>query len=303
MPFPPDLFLIGAQKAGTTYLANLLGQHPDVCLADPKEPDYFTRYWESGEDWYRQRFAQPQARCLLDASTSYSATPVEPPAPGAPPSRLDKVPERIAGLSPDARFIYLMRDPVKRAYSSYWHAVRGGHEQRPFAEVIRNDEFYLRMGCYHHQLQHYLAHFDRDRFQLLLFEDFIKAPEATANICLAFAGLTPLDEFRLDRGTNQTYAYGPLLRRMNTLLADRGGLRRVTATIKNWLPHSLLRRVRGALTSDIPPMDPADRDWLADYYAPHNARLAEAYGLDLSAWTTPMDSAGGGADAVARSNP
>jgi hypothetical protein len=37
-----NTYLIGAQKAGTTYLAALLDQRPDVCVSDPKEPQFFT---------------------------------------------------------------------------------------------------------------------------------------------------------------------------------------------------------------------------------------------------------------------
>lgn len=282
MPFPPNLYLIGAQKAGTTYLASLLGQHPDICLAEPKEPDYFTAQQALGEDWYRSCFARPDAAWLLDASTSYSAAPLDSAAADSP---MGGVAGRIAAAAPDARFIYLLRDPVKRAYSSYWHAVRGGYEHRPFADVIRNDDYYLRMGCYYEQLAQYLEHFNRDRFLLLFFEDFIKAPEATANQCAAFLGLRPMAEFRTDRGTNETYAYGPFLQRVNKAMSDHGGVQRVIDVAKKCVPHSLLRAMRGSLTQDIPSMDPADRAWLAEYYVPHNALLTDRLGLAPPGWT------------------
>ena len=56
--FPPQAYLIGAEKAGTTTLAFLLNQHADIQLAESKEPNYFTYEWDRGIDWYRSCFPQ-----------------------------------------------------------------------------------------------------------------------------------------------------------------------------------------------------------------------------------------------------
>ncbi len=100
--FPPQAYLIGAQKAGTTFLANLLAAQPGVCMANPKEPDFFTRHRERGLDWYRERFAEPEGRLLLDASTSYAAAPLAAYAASGSgaKSRYAGVPEAIFALAP-----------------------------------------------------------------------------------------------------------------------------------------------------------------------------------------------------------
>lgn len=283
MPFPPSLFLIGAQKAGTTYLASLLGQHPGICLSEPKEPEYFTRHWKNGVDWYRGCFNCPDRRLLLDASPSYSAAPLEP----SDDSPLAGVPDRIKSLSPDARFIYLMRDPVKRTYSGYWHAVRAGDEKRPFERVIREDEYALRMGCYYEQVRRYLEHFPRDRFLFLFFEEFVKAPEDTTNLCLQWLDLPPVDTFELQRGKNETFTFGPLVSALDQLLQPIGGVKRIAKSVKTLLPHTLLRGVREALTKPIPPISEADREWLAQYFVDHNRALETELGLALPNWTRP----------------
>ena len=71
MAFPPQAFIIGAQRSGTTSLAFLLNQHPMIALAEPKEPNFLTMNWENGIDWYRSCFSREDA-ILLDASVSYS---------------------------------------------------------------------------------------------------------------------------------------------------------------------------------------------------------------------------------------
>lgn len=289
------VFLIGAQKAGTTFLATLLGQHPEICLADLKEPDFFTKNWEKGECWYRERFLQAEQQWLLDASPSYSAAPlsVELSVDG-PPSRMAAVPQRIAEFAPNARFIYMMRDPVKRTYSAYWHSVRAGDEKRPFAEAIRDGHYLLRMGCYHYQLQRYLDYFDRDRFLLLFFEDFIRHPEQTANACCEWLKLEPLENFEVSDGKNETYTHGQLLRLVSRLLASVGGLRWLSQQAKRIVPHAFLHTVRGTLTNPIPPMSEEDREWLARYFAEPNARLEQVFGLTLPGWTHPDGSSAEG---------
>src|SRR5579875_1836664 len=144
MPFPPRHFIIGAQKAGTTTLAYLLAQHPDVVLAAPKkEPDFFHTYWNNGLDWYRSRF-QREDGVLIDASVSYTMIPFDP-ATGEVP---DDIPGRIHQVSPDAKFIYITRDPAERCYSAYWHEVRLGTEKRPLRQAVQQHAYYTMASYY-----------------------------------------------------------------------------------------------------------------------------------------------------------
>lgn len=164
--FPPKVFLIGAQKAGTTFLANLLNQHPGIVLASPKEPHYFTQYRHHDIDWYRRCFSdEANSKLLLDASPSYSAAPTATRASDINEWHEDNpyigAPGRIEEVSPHARFIYLVRDPVARIHSGYWHAVRAGAEPRPFREAIAADSRYRRISDYLAQLNLYLQRFSQ----------------------------------------------------------------------------------------------------------------------------------------------
>ena len=98
---------LAPQKAATTSLADLLGQHPGIVVSDPKEPDFFNN-WILGLDWYRVRFSRTNA-VLLDASVSYSMAAVIEWEQGYEKN----VPQRISTLS-DAKFIYIVRDPADR---------------------------------------------------------------------------------------------------------------------------------------------------------------------------------------------
>ena len=78
MTFQANIFLIGAQKAGTTTLADLLNQHPLIHLSSPKEPNYYSQHFDKGAGWYRECFAgATDGSMLLDASVSYSTRPTD----------------------------------------------------------------------------------------------------------------------------------------------------------------------------------------------------------------------------------
>lgn len=287
MPFPPQLYLIGTQKGGTSYLASLIAQHPDVCLAEPKEPQFYTAHWEKGLDWYRGRFANPDAPLLLDASTSYTAAPVpsiDPPEARAQ-SRLAGVPEKVARIAPDARFVYLLREPVKRTWSSYWHTVRVGEETLPIREALESKTYYLRMGRYYEQLELWYEHFPRDRFLVLLFEDLVADPKTVANRALGFAGLSELDEFVLESGRNRTFTYTPAFARLVRFIKRAGGRSdRIIKAVKPFVPRRLLERVASRVTKKVPELSPQDAEWLRAYFREPNLRLVEELGLDLTPW-------------------
>jgi hypothetical protein len=125
----PNLFLVGAPKAGTTSLWHYLGAHPEVHLGALKEPHFFTSqkriYVETVKDEvaYLRLFAGARgARYLCDASGSYLHDP--------------SAPESIRRVSPDARIVVSLREPVARAFSSYLHAITFG-ERRSFEDALR----------------------------------------------------------------------------------------------------------------------------------------------------------------------
>jgi Sulfotransferase family len=180
----PNLFVIGAMKAGTHYLRKLLNAHPDIFMCEPNEPSYFVdprhlkriypAMWQRGlwrsQERYLELFRSAgDAPILGDCSTSYTKLPL---APG--------VAERIAAFNPDARFIYLLRDPVERAISHYWHMVRHHAEHRSIADAFRRDVQFVAFSHYAMQLSPYLGHFGRDRIAVVIHERLIADPAGVA---------------------------------------------------------------------------------------------------------------------------
>jgi hypothetical protein len=176
----PNLFLIGSMKSGTTTLHELLAEHPDICMSEPKEPCYFVdpevlramwpqmwalRLWES-EDAYLRIFPKKHgARYVGESSTDYSKRP-----------KFDGVVERIARFNPESRFVYIMRDPVERTISHYWHMVEHRGETRAPLRAIQEDPHYTEVSNYAMQLAPYIERFGRAQIYVLSFEELTRAP-------------------------------------------------------------------------------------------------------------------------------
>lgn len=178
----PNLFLIGSMKSGTGYLSRRLAAHPAVFMCPVKEPCYFVDprvlkrvwysrwrdgYWRDLERYLSLFAGAGDAVYLTDASTPYSQAPL-----------FTGVPERILALSPQARFIYIMRDPIERTISHYWHAARWWGERRDMLTAIRCEPRYQDVSHYARQLKAYLRHVSADRIYTLTLESLSAQPQA-----------------------------------------------------------------------------------------------------------------------------
>jgi hypothetical protein len=283
--FQPKVFLLGAQKAGTTQLASYLEQHPDICLATPKEPDYFTQHWNKGLVWYGNVFAD-HTKCLIDASTSYSCAtlPKYFAKDVGAKSAYSGIAERIYETSPDAKFIYIMRNPVKRAYSAYLHQVRAGLEPRPFNQAIQGSTYYLRTGHYAGQIELYLSHFSFEQFKFVFFEDFIAQPERVVKDCFDFIGVDSSIVLSSKVSRNESFVYKGKWDRLNVMLRKKGGVNKVVKTIKPLLPRFLLHKAASVMTEKPPEMTFKQANWLAEYYIQPNQLLKNLIKIDKLPW-------------------
>jgi len=188
-------------KSATSSLYHLLANHEQVylpdgethffCMDDPvqhagfffparapsqRAPDY-DRDGETTLDWYTQIFepAHPD-QCVGDYSSTYL------PAPDAP--------ARIRRLIPDVKLLFMLRNPVDRTYSHYWHRVKTGRAVHPFEyELQHGPSTLLLRSFYKPQLERYLDLFPKDQVKVVLFERFVDHTQAVVNEVCSFLGL------------------------------------------------------------------------------------------------------------------
>jgi Sulfotransferase domain len=155
----PNLIVIGAQKCGTSVLHYYLSLHPEVSMSRPKELNFFIeeRNWPRGVDWYRSQF-DADARVRGEASPNYTAFPQH-----------EGVPERMAQVVPDAKLIYMVRDPLERIAAHWVHNYAKRREKGTLQEtLIHPNTSYVTRAKYAMQLERFLEHYPKE--QVLVFQ-------------------------------------------------------------------------------------------------------------------------------------
>src|SRR5947209_7625266 len=191
----PDFLIIGTQRGGTTSLYHYLQAHSCLKPTTTKEVHFFDKKYRKGLLWYRGHFplvwekvyaqrVQKRAFVTGEASPAYLFHP--------------HVHKRIAQVLPHVKLIVLLRNPVDRAYSQYYHSLELGLETRSFEEAIQDEvertsqerekilkdehyqsytyrhHSYLTRGIYVDQLQAWMRFFSREQFLILKSEDLYK---------------------------------------------------------------------------------------------------------------------------------
>lgn len=181
----PDFFILGAQKAGTSWLWDMLDQHPGTSLPKEKEIHYFgsSELYSKGKDWYDDFFSDLEAdKVIGDASTTYFPERIpfwhNVSRKNEFDDTLPSLPELIDSHYPDAKYIIILRDPVRRAVSAYSHWMKRGYES-PLKGLKKLTQEWPKMrileyGMYPRHLEAWLAKVPADRIKILIFEDQIQ---------------------------------------------------------------------------------------------------------------------------------
>jgi hypothetical protein len=177
----PNLFIVGAVKAGTTSLYRYLNQHPDIYMSPTKEPDYFTQD-DADTDAYLRLFEGASEEKILGEATPWYLS-----RPGTA--------ERIKRACPDAKVIIMLREPVSRAYSHYLMDVRNDMQTSDVWEAVQKDyrvpeHGYVKLGLYCQQVARYIDVFG-DHVLVVFFEELVRDPRGTLEGVLDFLGVDP----------------------------------------------------------------------------------------------------------------
>jgi len=301
MPRIADFIIGGTEKAGTTSVFTYLGEHPGVCGSSSKETDFF-RHEYSGNPYqdrasYARHFStcSKRARVIMEASPGYlgEAATVAP---------------RISELIPNAKLLFILRDPVERLYSSYnFHKGRLDIDKKIHfenyvdkclafdrgeadADELGLGEWYLKMlrfGCYAEYIRNYNAYFAGDQVKIMFFEQF------TSDISGFMKELSIF--LRIDINFWDNYEF----RKTNvTFSGSNKMLHRAAITVNNRLERVLRQRPRlkhalvrlykmiNQAREGYDPMPASANETLKLYYRPHNEALRKLLGKEhLPGWS------------------
>lgn len=225
----PNAIIIGAQKGGTTSLYRYLAQHENITASRTKEVHFFDLNYDKGETWYRYHFPLDEGerfRPALESSPYYLFHPA--------------VPDRVHRLTPQARFIVMLRDPVARAFSHYWHEYNRGREPLSFAQALEAEEerlagaeaalaegrlayhhahhrhSYFARGLYAAQIRRWFSRFGRQQFLFVQSETFFQRPQEELDRVTDFLGVSPLRGISFKKENAGRYGTAP-----DSALAER----------------------------------------------------------------------------------
>lgn len=194
----PSFIIVGAQKAGTTSLYKYLVQHSAIKSTLLKEVHYFDLNYDRPLSWYQSFFPLKNKEDTItgEASPYYMFHPLAL--------------KRIANLNPDIKIIVMLRDPVSRAISHYYHEVRLGREKLTMREAFdeensrlqgeldkfKNDSNYISSnhqrysyksrGLYLSQIEEIIKYFKEDNIKIIDSNEFFKQTKHVVKDVLNF---------------------------------------------------------------------------------------------------------------------
>jgi len=203
---PITLAIVGAEKAGTTSLFNLLSQSPCLAAHQQAEMTAFVNpdLWERGEDWAQQHyFADAGDRRLLVKDVMLMGFP-------------DGL-QRLRDSSPGVRVIVMLREPAARAWSAYHYArSRGVESCVTFTDALATEaqrmaedkwryraNLYLHNSTYAPKLRDLISVFGEERV-LVLYQNALRDIPALVHRLSAFCGIELFtDELPESRALNR----------------------------------------------------------------------------------------------------
>ena len=183
----PSFICIGAQKGGTTTLHVLLSKHPKIFLPIQKEIHYFDINYHKGSQWYAEQFFSAKKDQICGEVTPFYLFD-------------EQTPTRIKSLVPDIKLIVLLRDPVDRTISHYYHARKRGFEALDIESALNAEperlatkditivqrHSYIARSQYLSQLSRYEEHFKEQQILILKSEDLFEKTQNTLDRIMNF---------------------------------------------------------------------------------------------------------------------
>lgn len=254
----PHFIIGGATRSGTTSLYGGLAGHPDVLMAEGKEIRFFDQHYTWGWEWgVSQLPDSAHARALVgEASPRYLSHPYAA--------------DRIAKDLPDVKVIFLLRDPVERAYSDYWMDRARGRAPATFEEAIEHSDYaerYLGTEHYADHIARFHETLSESQVAVVFFDDLVNDPQRTHSAVCYFLGLRASQHGQLGRAVNVHVRFRYLAMRRFSRRLPRMARRCVERTNARKTPY--------------PPMSPNARNRLEEHFAPYNADLAQLLRREL----------------------
>ena len=291
--FTIDFIGVGFPKAGTTWLAKCLNEHPQVCMAAGKETQYFhspinyqeypgqPKYffasnYKKGIDWLKNKFKQRKSGQILgEYSPSYISDSCSPAL--------------IAEHNKKVKLIFMFRNPTDILYSHYFQIRQIKPFHGSFKKALKKYSAFLKMYLPYTNTKKFLDIFPKEQIFFIVFDDLQEKSEEIFRKLCQFLGID--DSFKpkvLFKKVNTRFDIRyPWLRDfvfyLKVLLNINSTIRKISKKInlfKNLNKIALMNIKK----SDYQPMKHDTRQFLVKYFHDENIKLGKLINRDLSGW-------------------
>ena len=284
----PDFLIVGGAKSGTTSLARYLDSHPKIKVVSERL-EFFGEYEnpaykiESNNEYLGLFKGIPLDIKAGEKSVSYLYS--------------NKAPIEIHQMNPDMKIIIILRNPIFRAYSDYWHRVRTGVEDLSFDQALTKEKeriqsgarfelHYASYGLYYEKVKNYLDLFGKNNVLVLTYDDLKKNPKEVCGSCFSFLGLempgSDMDFVVHNKGgMNKSYLSRTLLR--------LSGNKTVRTLVRFFVPFGIKRRItlnvmKKYQGKEYPSINDEQISRLKEFYRRDLGMLSGLLGRDFIFW-------------------
>jgi len=280
----PNFFIVGSPKSGTSSLYAYLNEIPGIYMSPIKEPNYFSRNTFPDDHSinpirdtkkYLELFRDVMEEKIIgEASPTYLADP--------------DAPKLIHGVSPNAKILISLREPVERTFSNYLMLVRIGVLKSSFHEELQksfNDQedkiqnkLILKRGLYYENVKKYLNIFSTKNVKIIIFEEFIKNEKKTIEDILKFLDL---DSKIIDFKPEIFNKFGMVRGRFGKFLLQNRRVRRVSEKLISPEVRNKLKEKIILKNTTKPKIEQEDRQILIEFFYDDVQKLKELLGHSL----------------------
>jgi hypothetical protein len=295
----PDFLVIGAMKAGSTTLCRDLAASPDVFFPTVKEPHTLAGpevETPEGRAAYAALFRDAEASQLCgEGSTGYTKRPVAPDVA----ARARRV------LGPDARLLYIVRDPVDRLVSHHHHLLREGVVPADIDEAVDTVRVLRYTSRYAYQLEPWIEAFGAGAVRVIVFEEYVRDRARGVQEACDFLGVRPpvagADLERVHNAAHATRSAPSGIREpLRRITRSQFYKRSIHPRIPRWLVDGVQAMLYRSSSAEPTPLSAAKREALEREFASDQEALRVLMGRSEPLWPRPGDAGGAGTNRATR---
>jgi hypothetical protein len=270
----PNFLYIGPDKAGSSWLHDVLIEHPQIFMTPAKDLYFFDRYFDKGLDWYAAHFAKAADEPIVgEVCQDYLFHP--------------EAAERISRTLVSPRFMVTLRDPIDRAFSSYLYMLKMGQQPGSFGDALKGRPELLEHGRYGSGLARFADRFGDDSVYVAVFDDLGADPRRFISDLLDWLGVEPFEltdellEARLPASKARSAAIARMARGAADWVREHNGAE-IVGRVKR---APLVQRALYRPLKEKPGIDPADAAHIREQLDDEMAAVESRFGVALrSRW-------------------